>query len=126
MPSLSNLRGKMGKVQSNALDEILNSPARLRAGQTSSPFPKKPPFVDTLQPERVMGLNEMLSVIEVSVISNKARLARLAVQLHDIDQLYAKRDVEAGKLPREVSAELCVLHGLNWMFIAPMVNAFKK
>lgn len=95
MPSLSNLRGKLGKDQSNALDEILNSPARLRAGQTSSPFPKKPPFFDTLQPERVMGLNEMLSVIEVSVISHKARLARLAVQLNDIDQLYAKRNVEA-------------------------------
>jgi hypothetical protein len=38
----------------------------------------------------------------------------------------AKRDVEAGELPREVSAELCKAHGLNWMFIAPMVQAFKK
>jgi len=38
----------------------------------------------------------------------------------------AKRDVEGGKLPREVSAELCKAHGLNWMFIAPMVNTFKK
>ena len=38
----------------------------------------------------------------------------------------AKRDVQAGKLPREVSAELCKTHGLNWMFIAPMVAAFKR
>jgi hypothetical protein len=38
----------------------------------------------------------------------------------------ARRDVEAGKLPREVSAELCKAHGLNWMFIAPMVARFKK
>ena len=38
----------------------------------------------------------------------------------------AKRDVEAGQLPREVSAELCKAHGLNWVFIAPMVQAFKK
>lgn len=38
----------------------------------------------------------------------------------------AKRDVEAGKLPRDVSAELCKTYGLNWMFIATMVNRFKK
>ncbi len=38
----------------------------------------------------------------------------------------AKRDVEGGKLPREVSAKLCKTYNLNWMFIAPMVNAFKK
>ena len=46
-------------------------------------------------------------------------------QLNEIlDQ--AKRNVESGKLPRDVSAELCNAYGLNWMFIAPMVNAFKK
>jgi hypothetical protein len=46
-------------------------------------------------------------------------------QLNEIlDQ--AKRDVEGGKLPRDVSAELCKTYNLNWMFIAPMVNAFKK
>ena len=38
----------------------------------------------------------------------------------------AKQDVESGKAPRIVSAELCKLHGFNWMFIAPMVQEFKK
>jgi hypothetical protein len=92
---LSVLRGTLGKDQSNALDLILNSPARLRAVRTSTPFPKNPPFVDTLQPARLMGLDEMLSVIEVGVVSHKDRLARLAEQLYAIDQFYAERNLEA-------------------------------
>ena len=39
---------------------------------------------------------------------------------------WAKQQVEAGRLPREVSAEICETYGLNWMFVAPEVNAFKK
>jgi hypothetical protein len=38
----------------------------------------------------------------------------------------AKRDVEAGKQPSEVSAELCKAHNLNWMFLAPIIKRFKK
>ena len=87
IPGLADLRGTLGKDQSDALDVILNSPARLKAGRTSTPFPKNPPFVDTLQPARMMELDEMLSVIEVSVVSHKERLARLAGQLHKIDRL---------------------------------------
>ena len=93
IPGLSVLRSTLGKDQSDALDVILNSPARLRAFQTSTHFPKNPPFVDTLQPACVIGLDEMLSVIEVGVVSHKERLARLAKQLHVIDQFYA--DVQA-------------------------------
>lgn len=95
IPGLSGLRSTLGKDQSEAFDVILNSPARLKAVRTSTPFPKNPPFVDTLQPTRMMGLEELLSAIEVSVVSHKERLARLAVQLHDIDQLYARRDIDA-------------------------------
>jgi hypothetical protein len=40
--------------------------------------------------------------------------------------IQAQHDVESGKQPRDVSAELCKAHGLSWMFIAPMVLAFKK
>lgn len=93
--SLAALRGTLGKDQSDALDVILNSPARLRAVRTSNPFPKNAPFVDTLQPARVMALDDMLSVIEVGVVSHKERLARLAEQLHAIDKFYAERNLEA-------------------------------
>ncbi|MFE1572993.1 hypothetical protein ACFIQG_14380 [Comamonas odontotermitis] len=95
IPGLSALRGTLGKDQSAALDVILNSPARLRAVRTSSHFPKNPPFVDTLQPARLMGLDEMLSVIEVAVVSHKERLARIAEKLHAIDQLYAERNFKS-------------------------------
>jgi hypothetical protein len=95
IPGLANLSGTLGKDQSDALDVILNSPALLRAVRTSSPFPKNPPFVDTLQPARVMALEGMLSVIEVSVVSHKERLARLTEQLHQIDRLYAERNFDA-------------------------------
>ena len=42
IPGLADLRGKPGKDKSEALDLILNSPARLRAVRTSTPFPQKP------------------------------------------------------------------------------------
>lgn len=109
IPSLSNLRGTLGKDQSNALDVILNSPTQLRAGRTSTPFPKNPPFVDTLQPQRVLKLNEMLNVIEVSVVNHKERLVRLAEQLHDIDQLYAQRNVKAC-----LDGIISVIHSEGW------------
>lgn len=95
IPGLAELRGKLGKDQSDALDVILNSQARLRAVRTSTPFPKNPPFADTLQPARVKGLSGMLSIIEVNVVSHKERLGHLVDQLHKIDQLYAQRNIEA-------------------------------
>lgn len=95
IPGLAELRGKLGKDQSDALDVILNSPARFRAVRSPNPFPKNPPFADTLQPARVMGLSGMLSIIEVSVVSHKERLVHLVDQLQKIDQLYAQRNIEA-------------------------------
>ena len=95
IPGLAGLRGTLGKVQSDALDLILNSPARLKAVRSSTPFPKNPPFVDTLQPANVMGLDGLLSVIEVNVLNNIRRLARLAERLHEIDRLYAEQDIGA-------------------------------
>lgn len=94
MHGLSLLRDSLGKDQSKALDFILTSPAQLRAARTSSPFPRNPPFVDTLQPARFMELGEMLGVVEVSVVRHKERLLHLAEQLHAIDQLYAERNFE--------------------------------
>ena len=101
---LADLRGKLGKDQSDALDVILNSPAWLRAIRTSTPFPKNPPFVDTLQPARSTDLDKILSLIEVSVESHKERLVRLAERLHEIDQFYSERNLEAclvGLVPGE-------------------------
>ncbi len=95
IPGLADLRGTLGKDQSEALDIILNSPTPLRAVRTSTPFPKTPPFADTLRPTRVTGLDEILSVIEVGVVSHKERLLRLSEQLQKIDQLYAERNLEA-------------------------------
>ena len=93
--SLLQLRGKLGKNQSHALEGILSSPALVKAVRASSPFPKVPPFVDTLQPHREIGLDEMLSSIEVSVATHKERLTRLSNSLHKIDALYAAGDTSA-------------------------------
>jgi hypothetical protein len=87
--SLARLRGTLGKDQSDALERILNSKVHLKAARTSTPFPKAPPFIDTLQTHRQMGLNEMLSAIEVSAVKYKERLTRLANSLQKIDSLYA-------------------------------------
>lgn len=38
----------------------------------------------------------------------------------------AKREVMAGAVPRKVSQAICDQYGLNWMFIAPIVNGFRK
>ena len=93
--SLAQLRGKLGKDQSDAFEVILNSPVPLKAVRTSTPFPKAPPFVDTLQAHRNMGLDELLTVIEVSVVTHQERLSRLADSLIKIDSLYAAGDTAA-------------------------------
>jgi hypothetical protein len=93
--SLQRLRGRLGKDQSSALEGILRSSALVKAVRTSTPFPKVPPFVDTLQAHRDVDLEEMLSSIEVSVVVHKERLTRLANSLHKIDELYADGDTVA-------------------------------
>lgn len=93
--SLAQLRGKLGKNQSDSLELVLKSSIPLKAVRTSPPFPKFPPFVDTLQVHREMGLNELLSVVEVSVVTHRTRLTRLAKSLQKIDAFYAARDISA-------------------------------
>ena len=109
IPGLADLRGALGKDQSEALDVILNSPIPLRAVRTSTPFPKNPPFADTLRPTREAGLDEMLSIIEVGVVSHKERLARISEQLQEIDKLYAERDLEAC-----LSCIMAAIHSEGW------------
>lgn len=91
---LSKLRGTLGKDQSTALEVILNSPVNLKAVKTSTPFPKKPPFSDTLQTHRDVTLDEILSTMEVSVIAHKVRLSRIADSFHQIDETYAIGNME--------------------------------
>ncbi len=95
IPVLATLRGTLGKDQSDALDVILNSTARLKAVRNTTPFPKKAPFFDALLPTRMMALEELLSAIEASVVIYKQRLECIAEQFHVIDKLYAERDVDA-------------------------------
>lgn len=95
--SLLQLRGKLGKDQSAALEGILSSPTLVKAARTSTSFPKVPPFVDTFQAHREITLKEMLNSIEVSIVTHKARLIRIANSLHKIDALYAAGDTTASR-----------------------------
>lgn len=92
--SLGQLRAKLGKNQLEALEVILNSSALLKAVQMSAPFPKKPPFTDTLKTHRGGG-EELLSIIENRAIEFRERLIRVAKSLHEIDEAYAARDIES-------------------------------
>lgn len=92
---LAKLRSTLGKSQAEALEAILNSQALTRAVRTSTPFPKAPPFFDTLHLHREIGLHEQLKAIEVSALTHKARLTRLANSLQKIDALYATGDTTA-------------------------------
>jgi hypothetical protein len=93
--SLAQLRGKLGKDQSDALEVILRSPTPLKAVKLSAPFPTTPPFLDTLQVHREQELSKLLGVIEMGVVSHSKRLTRLANSLQSIDELYAARNISA-------------------------------
>jgi hypothetical protein len=92
---LAKLRGKLGRAQSDALEVVLNSRVLLKAVRTSTPFPKKPPFVDTLQTHREVSLDELLSIIEKNVVAHRVRLNRVADSLHQIDAAYAVANMES-------------------------------
>lgn len=92
---LAKLSSKFGKSQMEALEAILNSSALTRAAIKPTPFPKKPPFSDTLQEHRETDLHEQLNVVESSAFTHKARLIKLANSLYQIDSLYAARDLTA-------------------------------
>ena len=93
--SLARLRGKQGKDQLVALEMILKSSMPLKAMQKSRPFPKKPPFVDTLQVHRGGTLEELLTTIETDTVAFKERLIGVAESLHEIDAAYAVGDIES-------------------------------
>lgn len=93
--SLAQLRTKLGKNQLDALEVILNSSTPLKAVRISAPFPKKPPFVDTLQTHREFDLEELLAIIEKRAIEFRERLLRVAKSLHKIDETYAASDIES-------------------------------
>ena len=95
MNSLSVLRGTLGQIQSEALDAVINSLRHEKAVQASTPFPKQPPFVDTVQPLREVDLDALLSIIEASIITHIPRLQRLAQSLQSIDECYAAGDTAA-------------------------------
>lgn len=92
---LAQLSSKLGKAQVEALEAILNSSALTKAVRKPTPFPKKPPFFDTLQEHRETGLHELLNVVEASARTHKARLKQLANSLQKIDALYAAKDFNA-------------------------------
>lgn len=93
--SLGKLRGKLSGRQTEALDAILNSSYLGKAVRTSKPFPKKPPFVDTLQITNEVSLDKILSIIEINVVAYKARLNEVAYSLRQIDSEYAKENTES-------------------------------
>lgn len=93
--SLSRLRGKLSGDRLIALDVILNSSAPVKALQRAAPFPKNPPFIDTLRPNRGGGVEEILSVLESRVVEFRDRLIRVSNSFHEIDGAYAVGDIEA-------------------------------
>lgn len=115
---LTQLRGKLGRAQSDALDLILNSPMRLKAVRTSTPFPKNAPFSDTLQTHREVRLDELLSIIEASVIAHKARLNRVANALQMIDAAYAVTNLD---LCRKLIVEAIDLDGWSHAILRRIV-----
>ncbi|EXI81363.1 MAG: hypothetical protein AW10_01205 [Candidatus Accumulibacter appositus] len=92
--ALAHLRGRLGKDQANALEEILSSSVPLKAVRRSIPFPMNPPFKDSLQAHRRVGIEELLGIIETNAVAFKARLLRVATSFHRIDEAYAIGDVE--------------------------------
>jgi hypothetical protein len=93
MKSLSKLRGSLGQAQAEALDAVVNSLRHEKAVQAPMPFPKRPPFVDTVHPQREVELGTLLSIIEASVVAHKPRLQRISKSLERIDEAYADRDI---------------------------------
>lgn len=93
--SLAKLRQKLGKNQLDALEIVLNSSVPLKAVQRPAPFPKIPPFIDTLQLHRGVSLEEHLSIIESNAIEFKERLIRVAKSFHEIDSAYAAGEIES-------------------------------
>jgi hypothetical protein len=91
---LAELRGTLRKSQSDALDAVLNSSRHEKAVTMCAPFPKKPPFLDTVGRHRDIDLDRLLSIIEADTVTNKARLLGLAGALGQIDEAFAEGNSE--------------------------------
>lgn len=103
--NLAALRSTLGKSQSEALDSVLKGLKHEKVVQASTPFPKVPPFMDTVQPQRQLDLDTLLSLIETNVIAHRSRLKRVAQSLKRIDEAYASLDRVTGlELIRETIA----------------------
>ena len=92
---LTKLRGELPKGKAEALDALLNSQFLGRAVKRSAPFPKKPPFSDTLQIRNAFSLLEILELIEKSVSAHYQRLNEVAEALHQIDVAYADNNLSS-------------------------------
>lgn len=91
--SLTKLRGTLSLSQSAILDDIINIPLYGKVSEKSKPFPKTPPFFDTLQTRSRIGLDKILSIIEANVLTHHARLNLLTQSLNKIDNEYAKSNI---------------------------------
>ncbi|WP_312486358.1 hypothetical protein [Massilia timonae] len=92
---LTKLRGDLPIGKAQLLDELLKSQFLGKAVKRSVPFPKRPPFGDTLQIQNSFTLDEVLESIERSVSAHNAKLLVLCEALHEIDVLYSKGDFVA-------------------------------
>lgn len=93
--SLAQLRGKLNRGRLDALEVVLNSSAPVKAVRRAAPFPKEPPFTDTLRPYRGVSLEELLGIIESRAVEFRERLIRVAKSFHEIDEAYAAGDIES-------------------------------
>lgn len=91
---LAALRGRLSKTQSEALDAVLNSRFPGKATRVSSPFPKKPPFQDTLQLPSEVSLENILKRIEADVLIYSERLKEVSSSLMKIDTGFAARNID--------------------------------
>ncbi|MDE2623393.1 MAG: hypothetical protein KGM83_09395 [Betaproteobacteria bacterium] len=91
---LDQLRRKLGRSALDALEAVLNSPAPVKALRKSAPFPKNPPFIDTLLSRRTFSLEEILRKIERNSVEFRERLIRIVKALNEIDEAYSVGDIK--------------------------------
>lgn len=92
---LLQLRGHLGKQQSDALEMVLCSPALIQGAIPFLPFPRTPPFTDRLQPTRLRSLDVFLRELDHTVSIHKQRLCRVALSLRAIDMALAHDALES-------------------------------
>jgi hypothetical protein len=116
--SLGRLRAGLGEAQSNALEGVLSSGAPVRAFRRSTHFPKHPHFTDSLQPQRSLSLEQILSQIESNVLDYKSKLEQIALALHRIDEAFSEKKL---KLCRELISSCITHHGWSHAILRKIV-----